>query len=65
LAKELTKADHDVMIVGHMPFLQRLASLLLAGNQSAGAVEFTQGAVVWLERNDRGAWSVRFVTQPG
>jgi hypothetical protein len=40
-----------------------LASLLVAGDESAETVEFTPGAIAWLERDEAGAWSVRFVVR--
>jgi len=60
LAKALAELPDDVMIVGHLPFLGKLASVLVAGDESAGAVDFRPGGVVCLERGDQCDWSVQW-----
>ena len=64
IAKELSSLDEDVMIVGHMPFLGKLASALIAGDESADAVAFQQGGIVCLERDKDGAWRLRWMVIP-
>ena len=54
--EELARAEADVMIVGHLPFLGKLASLLVVGSESAGVVAFRNAGVVCLERGEGGAW---------
>ena len=56
--------DSDVMIVGHLPFLQRLASLALMDSESQAIVGFRQGGVVCLERGDMGNWQLIFAVSP-
>lgn len=53
----------DLMIVGHLPFLSKLASLLIAGDESSAVVGFRQGGVVCLERED-GNWTVAWMVTP-
>jgi len=60
----LASAEGDLMIVGHLPFLARLASTLLVGDASGGVVAFQQGGVVCLERSGAGPWSVRWMIVP-
>lgn len=50
--KEIVKNDVDLMIVGHLPFLQRLTSLLLVGSESEVLVRFSQGGVVCLKQKE-------------
>ena len=61
IAEELSLLDEDLMIVGHMPFLGKLASVLLAGNESAGVIAFQQGAVVCLERYEDKTWNLKWM----
>ncbi len=61
---ELLQRGIDVMIVGHMPFLSKLASSLIAGNESAGIAAIQQGGVVCLEQNDNKMWQVRWMIVP-
>jgi phosphohistidine phosphatase len=57
-AEEANRAVDDLAIVGHLPFLARLAALIVAGAAEEGVVAFRNGGVVCLERDDGGAWSV-------
>ncbi|MCK4649316.1 phosphohistidine phosphatase SixA, partial [bacterium] len=60
--EELNTRVKDVMMVGHLPFLERLASLLLAGDESSQIVAFEPGAVVCLKREDAGEkWSLAWI----
>ena len=54
----------DMVLVGHMPFLPRLASLLVAKDQERAQFAFETGGVLCLERIDYGAWIVRFLFAP-
>ena len=60
----LTTAEDDVMIVGHLPFLGKLASALLTGSELADIVAFRQGGVVCLERDEDGIWRVVWMVVP-
>lgn len=62
--KELSEADKDLMIVGHLPFLSKLASVLVASSDSANVVTFQQGGIVCLERDEVLRWSVRWMVIP-
>jgi phosphohistidine phosphatase len=50
--------DRQLMLVGHLPFLSRLASRLICGDPDSEVVQFAPGSVVRLECNDncRVAW---------
>lgn len=61
--EELNTRVKDVMIVGHLPFLQRLASLLLVGDESSWLITFRPGGVVCLEREEE-KWSLVWMMPP-
>jgi len=63
LADAATGWSEDVMVVGHLPFMGRLVSRLVAGSEDAGVVAFAPGSVVCLERAD-GAWTVAWMVRP-
>jgi phosphohistidine phosphatase len=63
-ATRLRDSNRDTVLVGHLPHLARLASLLLAGDAGASTVEFVNGGVVCLHRNDDGAWGLRWAVTP-
>ena len=59
--KEMTD---DIMLVGHLPHLERLTSLLLCGDRDKKIVAFGMGAVVCLKRDDNGEWSLQWISTP-
>jgi len=59
----LASMTEDVMLVGHLPHMERLASLLLAGNPEQSVVLYQPGTVLCLEREE-GAWHVRWMLPP-
>jgi phosphohistidine phosphatase len=62
-AGRLREKEGDAMLVGHLPHMGRLASLLLCGDSEAGIVEFRQGGVLCLKREE-GRWAVRWMVVP-
>ena len=53
----------DVILVGHLPHMGRLASLLVCGDANADAVRFQPGAIVCLERQEEG-WGINWMLPP-
>jgi phosphohistidine phosphatase len=50
-----TMTEYDVIaVIGHLPFLDRLASLLVAGDEETQVVRFRMGGLVKLEPKDEG-----------
>ena len=64
LANELSGMANDLMIVGHLPFLGKLASMLLAGSEAKNLVAFRQGGVVCLQRNEDQTWQLAWMVTP-
>ena len=50
---ELLGTD-DTMYVGHLPHMGKLVSYLTTGDEGAGVVRFTNGAVICVEKNGTG-----------
>ncbi len=63
-AEELDKTDSDIMLVGHLPHLDRLASYLLAGDREKGVIKFRMGGMVCLEKGEGGGWSLVWFLVP-
>jgi phosphohistidine phosphatase len=63
-AERISKEAKDLMIVGHLPFLDKLASLLLSGDETARIVLFRYGAIVCLEQKEDRGWGVRWFLTP-
>lgn len=63
-AERISRETEDLMIVGHLPFLEKLASLLLCGDESARVVLFRYGAIVHLDQKEDQTWAVRWILTP-
>ncbi len=56
---------HDALVlVGHLPFLDKLASLLVAGKEEAQVLRFQMGGLVKLEPEDDDGFSVAWALTP-
>ena len=53
----------DIMLVGHLPFLERLAGLLIAGNAESSIVTLEAGALLELTLMDE-RWTATCLMQP-
>jgi len=56
--------DRDTMLVGHLPFLQKLVSQLLAGGPERLVTAYRPGSVVCLESGPEGAWQMNWMIRP-
>ena len=63
LVPTLEASDAPMTLVGHLPHLSRLASLLLCDEPERGIIAFRNGAIVQLVRSDD-AWQLRSVLTP-
>jgi phosphohistidine phosphatase len=61
---ELTESQEDAMIVGHLPFLAKLATTLMGGAGEQSFVVFKQGGVVSLEKREAGNWQLGWMLIP-
>lgn len=60
---ELRSAERNLMIVGHLPFMDRLLSSLLLGNEDNNFFNFTGSSMVALE-NVSGTWRIIWALSP-
>jgi len=63
-ADRISKETEDLMLVGHLPFLEKLASLLICGKETARVVLFRYGAIVCLEQKEDKGWALRWILTP-
>jgi phosphohistidine phosphatase len=54
----------DIMLVGHLPYMSRLASLLLSGDPDRAAFEFRPASVLCLKRHEGNRWAVQWMLGP-
>jgi phosphohistidine phosphatase len=62
LPGEIETLEKDLMIVGHLPFLQKLASFLLSGTEGNQFISFRNSGVICLEYTD--AWKLLWAVVP-
>ena len=62
--EQISGEAEDLMIVGHLPFLEKLASFIVCGDEGAKAVLFRYSAIVCLEKKEAGRWAVAWVLKP-
>lgn len=64
LSKTIAEWTDDTMVVGHLPFMGKLVSRLLIGEEAALTVVFCPGTVICLERGEGGSWSIGWMIRP-
>ena len=64
LKNEIMLAQKDIMIVGHLPFLPKLVSLLLTGRESLYVVKFRNAGIVCLDCFDDNQWQLDWIIIP-
>jgi phosphohistidine phosphatase len=62
--ERISREAEDLMIVSHLPFLEKLASFLVCGTEGARAVLFHYSAIVCLEKKEAARWAVDRVLKP-
>jgi phosphohistidine phosphatase len=63
-AERLKDLKNDVILVGHLPHMARLASLLLTGNPDKNIVSFRMAGIVCLKRDENSLWSLQWMLTP-
>ncbi len=56
--------QEDTLVVGHLPFMSRLVSLLTIGDAEHELVHFSPGSIVCLEREDAHHWVITWMLRP-
>jgi len=62
LQEGIQALNADLMIVGHLPFLQKLASLLLTGSDRNELISFKNSGVICLEYQEN--WKLAWFAPP-
>ncbi len=60
--EEILSLNIDLMIVGHLPHLQKLADLMLTGSKDAHIISFKNSGIVCLEYT--GSWEISWMVTP-
>ena len=52
------------MLVGHLPYLEKLTSYLITGDENVRPVLFRNAAINCLEQKENKQWAVRWTLTP-
>ncbi len=63
-AGRIAGMNEDLMLVGHLPYMAKLAGLLLCGDKEKAPLDFKMGGLVCLKRYDDGRWAVEWMIVP-
>jgi phosphohistidine phosphatase len=63
-AERLKGEKESLMLVGHLPHLGKLSSLLLSGDKEKNIISFKMGGIVCLKRDEVGIWSLQWMITP-
>ena len=57
--------EDNIMLVGHLPFMERLASYLITGATEKKVFKFQNGGIVCLDKEpESGDWFVKWALVP-
>ena len=56
--------DANVMLVGHLPFMERLVSRLTTGRAEHTIFKFQNGGIVCLDQEEGGSWHIKWALMP-
>jgi len=62
--ERISNEKEDLMLVGHLPFLEKLTSFLLCSDENARLVLFRYAAIVCLDQKEGKRWAVRWILTP-
>lgn len=66
MQEELSRSNKNVMVVGHLPYLDKLASALVCRDENKHVISFQYGCIVKLLRsNESNVWSIKWMIIPG
>ncbi len=63
-AKRISQIQNDIMLVGHLPHLGRLTSVLLGADETKNVVNFQNAGMVKLSRDADNNWMIDWIIVP-
>jgi phosphohistidine phosphatase len=63
-AERLAVIEEDIVLVGHLPHLNKLSAYLICQNPDKTVIDFQMGGVVCLGKDESGTWSIRWMVIP-
>jgi phosphohistidine phosphatase len=63
-AEQLASWEGNILVVGHLPFLARLVTLLIGGDPDTPVVTYQPGSIVHLTSDDEDGWRISWMITP-
>jgi len=63
MGDELAGGSQPIMLVGHLPFMERMAGYLLTGDAQEPVIDFTNAGIVCLEQHEE-RWQALWILTP-
>jgi len=60
----LRDRDRNIMLVGHLPYMEKLFSLLMCGFTAEQIITFSNSTIVCLKRGMTGTWVLQWMIDP-
>lgn len=64
LVTRLEELGDEVLLVGHLPFVARLASVLVTGREAPPVVDYRPGSMLCLGSDGAGNWAIQWMLRP-
>lgn len=64
VADRIADWQDDAVLVGHLPFMGKLASFLVTGEPGKSVAAFRPGSMICLERGADDTWSILWMLRP-
>jgi phosphohistidine phosphatase len=62
---EVISGDENMMLVGHLPFMEKIVSYLVAGSSDKRVFKFQNGGIVCLDRDpEENSWHIKWTLMP-
>ncbi|MFW6129090.1 MAG: phosphohistidine phosphatase SixA [Candidatus Aminicenantaceae bacterium] len=63
-ANRLVDEKENIMLVGHLPHLNKLCALLLSGDEEHKIVDLPGAGIICLQRDDSNSWIIHWMVTP-
>jgi phosphohistidine phosphatase len=63
-ADKINQSEEDLVLVGHLPYMEKLASFLITEDENVRPVLFRSGAINCLEQKENRKWAVQLILTP-
>jgi phosphohistidine phosphatase len=64
-AEQIIESKLDTLVVGHLPFMAELVSILISGAEEKDLVAFLPGTLACLASDENGEWKIEWMIRPG